>query len=203
MIYKFGYLVFLIYLKIFFRRKVYGRSNLPGRKAFIVCSNHICWRDPTAVGTALPIDYKIHFMAKNDLFKNALFSYLLKKAGAFPVNRNEADFGAIKKAYQLLKEGKIVGMFPEGTRSTDGLMHKAYGGAALIAVRSGVPVLPVAIAGPYRLFKPLRIYIGPPFVLPPLVYNNKFEKKKQLEELSAEIMDHIKRLVPEDAQFYH
>ena len=89
-------------------------------------------------------------------------------------------------------------MFPEGSRSKTGKLQKAYNGAALIAVRSGVPIVPIAISGPYRLFKPVRLYIGEPFVLPPLVYDNKDEKKKHLEEMSETIMFKIKKLLPED-----
>lgn len=135
-------------------------------------------------------------MAKKELFSNFIMSYLLHKAGAFPVDRENADYGAIKKAYQLLREGEILGLFPEGSRSKSGNVQKAHSGAALIAVRSGAPILPVAVKGPYRLFKPVHIYIGCPFVLPPLVYEDKGEKKALLEEMSNMIMQNINALIP-------
>jgi 1-acyl-sn-glycerol-3-phosphate acyltransferase len=153
--------------------------------------------DPLTVGSALPSGHRIHFMAKKEIFSNFIISYLLHKVGAFPVNRQDADYGAIKKAYQLLKENKIVGLFPEGSRSESGHIQKAYNGAALIAARSGVPVLPMAIAGPYRLFRPVHIYIGSLFVLPPLIYENKAEKKALLDEMSFRIMNNISRLLPD------
>jgi len=137
-------------------------------------------------------------MAKNEIFINFIVSFLLRKVGAFPVKRENADYAAIKKAYQLLEEGHVLGLFPEGSRSKSGRLQKAYNGAALIAVRSGVPIVPVAISGPYRLFKPVHIRFGPPFVLPPLVYEKKEEKKAQLEEMSHIIMDNIARLRPGD-----
>lgn len=197
LLYCFGRLFFFIYLKMFYRLKVHNADNIPGRKPFIICSNHIYWLDPLAVAAAMPASYKIHFMAKKELFRNYFFSYILKKAYAFPVNRQDADYGAIKKAYQLLKDGRILGLFPEGTRSKNGGMLKAYNGAALISVRSGVPIVPIAIAGPYRLCGVLNLYIGQPFVLPPLLYEQKEKKREQLDEMSSIIMDNIGKLLPE------
>ena len=200
LLYSIGRNVFSIYLRLFHRLKIHGADNIPKRKPFIICSNHINWKDPTTVGAAFPRSINIRFMAKIELFKNPLLSYALKKAGAFPVDRENADYGAIKKAYQLLNEKHVLGLFPEGSRSKDGSLQKAYNGAALIAVRSGVPIVPVAIKGPYKLFKPLNIYIGRPFVLPPLIYNSKEEKKEQLEEMSYMIMGNISRILPDGAE---
>ena len=197
MLYNFGRFVFLIILKTFYRMRVHGAENIPRRKPFIICSNHIKWVDPASIGAAFPSRYKINYMAKKELFSNFLFSWALYEVGAFPVNREEADLKAIKRAYQVLKEGKVLGLFPEGTRSKDGQVKKAYNGAALIAVRSGVPIVPVAVVGPYRLFKPFDLYIGKPFVLPPLVYDKKDSKKEMLEEMSREIMNNIVKLIPD------
>lgn len=196
LLYCFGRCVFLIYLKIFYRLSIEGREHIPTRKPFIICANHICWLDPLAVGAALPASYRIHFMGKKELFRNFFFAFVLKKAHAFPVNRQEADYGAIKKALQLLKEGQVLGLFPEGSRSKSGSLQKAFNGAALIANRSGVPIVPILIVGPYRIFKPLKLYIGAPFALPPLNYEHKEEKKEQLNEMSSTIMNHIKALQP-------
>ncbi len=196
LLYYLGRFIAWIYLRILYRVKVYGIENVPRRKPFIICSNHINWMDPLTIGTSLRAAYRIHFMAKNEIFINFIVSFLLKKIGVFPVKRENADYAAIKKAYQLLEEGQVLGLFPEGSRSINGRLQKAYNGAALVAVRSGVPIVPVAIVGPYRFFKPVHMYIGPPFVLPPLVYERKEEKKAQLEEMSSIIMESIGRLRP-------
>jgi 1-acyl-sn-glycerol-3-phosphate acyltransferase len=182
---------FYILIRMLFRLRVYGSEHIPSRKPYIICSNHISWIDPLTVGVGLPARIKIHYMAKKELFNNFILKHLLLGVGAFPVNRHEADYGAIKKAYQLLKEEQVIGMFPEGTRSTTGEIRKAYNGAALIAVRSGVPILPVAIDGTYRLFSPLKFYIGKPIVMPPLVYDSKEEKKALLNSMSCDIMHNI------------
>lgn len=194
LLYYFGRFVFLIYLKVLYRLNIEGREHVPERKPFIICANHICWLDPLAVGAALPARYKIHFMGKKELFKNFFFSFILKKAYAFPVNREEADYGAIKKALQLLKNGQVLGLFPEGSRSKNGKIQKAFNGAALIANHSGVPILPVLIVGPYRLFRPVRLHIGEPFALPPLNYEQREQKKEQLGEMSSMIMQNISSL---------
>lgn len=194
--YYLGRFIAWVYLRIFYRVKIHGIENVPGRKPFIICSNHINWMDPLTIGTSVPAAYRIHFMAKNDIFSNFIVSFLLSKLGAFPVKRENADYAAIKRAYQLLKEGQVLGLFPEGSRSKSGELQRAYNGAALIAVRSGVPIVPVAIVGPYQLFKPVHIYIGTPFVLPPLLYENKEGKKSQLEEMSSIIMKSIGKLRP-------
>ncbi len=197
--YNTGRFVAWVYLKLLFKIKVEGLDNIPKRKPFILCSNHINWMDPLTIGTTLPAYYRIHFMAKQEIFNNFITSLFFRKLGAFPVKRDDADLIAIKTAYQLLKEGQVLGLFPEGSRSKTGEIQKAYNGAALIAVRSGVPIVPIAISGPYRLFKPVKLYLGEPFVLPPLIYDNKAEKKKRLEEMSETIMLKIKKLLPEES----
>ncbi len=195
MLYNFGRLVFAIYIRTVFRLRVHGLENLPGRKPFILCCNHISMIDPMTVGVAIPARYKIKYMAKSELFKIPVVSFLIRNVGAFPVNRREADYTAIKWAYRILEEGEVLGIFPEGTRSSTGDLQKAFNGAALIAVRSGVPILPMAIEGPYRFCKPLHVYIGKPFALPPLDYENKLDKRAQLDQMSGEIMRNISQLM--------
>ncbi|MGM0651663.1 MAG: lysophospholipid acyltransferase family protein [Bacillota bacterium] len=197
--YNIGRFIAWVYLRLFFKIKVQGLDNIPKRKPFILCSNHINWMDPLTIGTTLPASYRIHFMAKQEIFNNFITSIFFRKLGAFPVKRKNADLAAIKTAYQLLKEGQVLGLFPEGSRSKTGRLQKAYNGAALIAVRSGVPIVPIAISGPYRYFKPVRMFIGEPFVLPPLIYENKEDKKEHLEEMSEMIMINIKKQLPQDS----
>ncbi len=188
---------YAIYIRIVYRPRIYGRENIPGKKPFIICSNHLKWLDPLVIGMAVPTSYRIHYMAKKELFSNRFFSYLLRNVGAFPLDREKADYVAMKKAFQLIKEGQVLGLFPEGARSKSGELQKAQNGSALIAARSGVPILPVAIAGPYRPFKSIRVIIGRPFVLPPLVYQSKKEKKDRLNEMSALIMEQLRQLLAE------
>ncbi|MEW5784863.1 MAG: lysophospholipid acyltransferase family protein [Bacillota bacterium] len=196
MLYRFGRFVFVVLFKLFYRWRIEGKENIPADGPLIICSNHISWLDPFAVGSAVPARLRVHFMAKNELFQNWFVAFLLNKVGAFPVNRSVADYGAIRRSYQLLKEGKVLSLFPEGTRSKSGRLQKAQHGTALIAGRHPVPILPVAIVGPYRPCRPLQINIGPPFSLPLLDFNGRQEKKEMLDQMSAVIMGQIKKLFP-------
>ncbi len=176
--------------------KVEGREHIPAKGPFMICSNHISWFDPPAIGSAFPAKLKVHFMAKRELFSNRALAYFFRKIGAFPVNRKSADYGAIRKALQIASEGGNLGLFPEGTRSKTGELMKAEHGAAMIAGRSNIPIVPVAVIGPYRIGRFVKIVIGAPFELPKLEYERKAEKKEKLEKMSEEIMQKIKNLFP-------
>lgn len=196
MFYRFAHFICRIVSKILYRKKVTGRENIPENGPFIICSNHINWFDPIAVGTSIPSRLQVHFMAKEELFRKRFFAYILKKVGAFPVNRLNADYSAIRKSYQLLRENKIIGLFPEGTRSKTGKVQRAQHGTALIAGRNGAVIVPVGVSGPYRLCRPLQIRIGAPFKIPRLEFNGREDRKEKLEKFSRLIMDRIAKLLP-------
>jgi 1-acyl-sn-glycerol-3-phosphate acyltransferase len=194
--YRFARGLCALFLKLVYRLRVFGRENIPACGPFIICANHINWFDPLAVGSALPARLKVHFMAKKEIFRNRFAGYVLRKVGAFPVNRQSADYAAIRRSLQILSEGNVIGLFPEGTRSKTGQLQEPHHGSALLVGRSEAPVLPVAVIGPYRIGRPLRIHIGPSFVLPRLEYALRHEKKRKLEQMSKIIMDNIKKLFP-------
>ena len=187
----------------FARVEVVGKENLPRRGAMILASNHLNNVDPPVLATALP--RRLTFMAKQEMFQWPVVGLITRLAGAFPVHRSEADLGALHKASDVLRRGEILTMFPEGSRSRNGKLRKAHPGTALLALRSEVPILPVAITGtetialwrlPFdlvRLRRPrLRIVIGHPFFLPP-VERATAEEAKRCTDL---IMGHIAALLP-------
>lgn len=131
-----------------FRTRVIGRENLPERGGVVLAGNHISYADPVLLWARSP--RPVHFMAKSELWDSTLFGTGLDYFWAFPVNRGEADRTAIAKASEYLKSGEPVGIFPEGTRNFDG-SAEAQGGAAFLALRNGVPVVPVGIAGTERI----------------------------------------------------
>jgi len=137
-------------------------------------------------------------MAKAELFRNRLVAFFLRWGGAYPVNRNIADYSAIRRSFQLLSEYKVLGMFPEGTRSKNRKLQKAMHGAALIASRDCVPVIAVGIESSYRPGKPLIVRIGKPFRLNHLEYENRVQKKESLEQMSSTIMENIHILLSPD-----
>jgi 1-acyl-sn-glycerol-3-phosphate acyltransferase len=131
-------------------------------------------------------------MAKKELFKNKLFAKLLLSLGAFPVDREGNDLAAIKKSLRILKEEKVLGIFPEGTRVKYFNDDYIKSGLALIAVKSQSPVLPVYSEGSYKLFSKIKIIIGKPIYIE-LEDNVKLDNEKYTE-ISKNIMRKIYEL---------
>lgn len=177
----------LIY-RVLFRLEASGREHVPEEGGVVLCSNHISLLDPPAIGILLK--RRIRFMAKAELFNIPVFGAAIKALGAFPVKRGGVGKETIRTAFQLLQDGDIMGIFPEGTRNTD-QSTAAKKGAAMIALRSGAAVVPVAIIGSYKLFRKTRVVYGPPIDMSDLL-----EQKGSgvLEQATDRIMDHINRL---------
>jgi 1-acyl-sn-glycerol-3-phosphate acyltransferase len=135
-------------LAALFRTQVIGRANMPATGGVILAGNHISYADPILLWCRSP--RPVHFMAKSELWESTVFGTGLDYFWAFPVNRGEADRTAITKASDYLKAGEPVGIFPEGTRNLDGAAE-AQGGAAFLALRNHVLIVPVGIAGTERI----------------------------------------------------
>jgi len=175
---------------LLFRPRIQGRKNLPFNGSTIVFANHISVFDPIILGCLLP--RKIYFMAKQELFRCRFFGALLKNLGAIPVKRGSADITAIKTALRILREGKVFGIFPEGTRNKSGSMLRFTHGAAAIAHKSKAAVVPVKIIGNYRIFQPIQIIIGKPLDLQQF-YNQK-STSEILDQMSVKMSDAVKVL---------
>jgi 1-acyl-sn-glycerol-3-phosphate acyltransferase len=145
-----------------FRYRAHGVENLPGEGGFVLSANHTSNFDPWPLGFALWPQRQLYFMAKVELF-NPILGPPLRAGGAFPVRRGEQDIDAIETAVRLCREGKIVAMFPEGTRKSKGLVkkfsHKPRTGAARIALAANVPLVPAAIRGTDRLARLARLEV--------------------------------------------
>jgi len=129
--------------------KIIGRENFPKEGPVIVASNHLSNNDPPIIGYSLP--RHINFMAKEELFKNPIMSFIIRWLGAFPVKRGTVDKIAIRHSNRLLQAGKVLGIFPEGTRQRPGKLGRFHDGVASLALRTGVPVVPVALVGTAEL----------------------------------------------------
>ncbi|OEF97281.1 acyl-phosphate glycerol 3-phosphate acyltransferase [Vulcanibacillus modesticaldus] len=151
------------YFKLFFKWEVNGAGNVPNDGSVILVANHISNYDPLALGCA--VERQVHFMAKEELFKIPLVGKIIYKFGAFPIKRGKSDRKAIKKGLEILNQGKILGIFPEGTRSKTGELGKGLPGATLFALKSEAVVVPVGIVSSYRMFAPIKINIGRPISL--------------------------------------
>ena len=156
-------------VKGLYRLRVRGLENVP-EGGFVLAANHTSNFDPWPLGIPFLPDRQLRFMAKAELF-NPVLAPFLRAGGAFKVRRGEGDVEAMRTAAELVREGEIVVMFPEGTRQTKGLVkrHAArpHTGAARIALTAKAPLVPAAIGGTDRLLRlgPLRVAYGPPIDL--------------------------------------
>ena len=139
-----------IILKIFWRMEIIGIENLPESGGLIIASNHVSYLDPAVL--AASVNRKIYFIAKKEIFKNTFISFILKNVNAFPVDRKNIDIIAFKKAINILREEKVLGIFPEGTRSSNGELQELKLGAIKIALKTGIPILPVGISGTHEIY---------------------------------------------------
>ena len=161
MFYKFIYVIARFIFFFVYRMHIIGKENIPAGSA-IICSNHPHNVDPILIKLAFGINENIVIMAKQELFKVPIFNVLIKKLGAFPVNRGKADVSAVKFAMHSLKKGDKLLIFPEGTRTKNVVDQDAKAGAGMFALRSNAPVLPVYISTNKPVFSKVNIIIGKP-----------------------------------------
>jgi 1-acyl-sn-glycerol-3-phosphate acyltransferase len=180
---------------------VTGRSNIPHSGPYIVVTNHMSKADPPIINLILP-PIRVRFFAGEKWEKNIILGPLMGMAGAIYINRGEVDRRALRQGLEALKEGSVFGLAPEGTRSKVGTLIEARDGAAYLANRAGVPILPVGIANTDLISRRLprlrrtrmEAQVGEPFMLPDL---GRRVKGPELAAYTHLIMAHIAALLPE------
>lgn len=157
-------------LRGFFDFRFYGWENIPRSGAAILAGNHASFFDPPAMGAA--VRRHVYFVARGTLAKSRLFAFFLWAYDVIRIRRGESDFQAVRSILERLKAGRVVGLFPEGTRSLDGQLGPFQEGTVLIARRARVPIVPLGIAGTFEAFPkgrrwprrhPVRVVYGQPF----------------------------------------
>lgn len=184
----------IILLTIFGRLRFRDRYKVPTQGPLILAPNHLAWTDIPLI--ALPLHRKVIYMAKEEYFSSKI-AWLVRFLGAFPVKRGEGDRQSLRAAEEQLKKGNILAVFPEGTRSRTRSMAKAHAGLGMIALRSGAPVVPMAIWGSENVFKkfrpPVTIMYGEPMVLTP---KGKKITREDIDEATDKVMRKIAEMLP-------
>ena len=184
--------------------KVKGVEKIPRRGGVVLACNHPGGMDSFVLGMASP--RQVFYMAKRELFNiHPVVSFLLHRIGAFPINRGAHDTAAIQYSVDLLKQGRVLGMFPEGTRNRGKPMRRGKSGAVRIAIDAGVPVVPVAVQGiphlhrnwynPFKRTK-LSVQFGQPVTFPP-------GTMEEVQDYTTEIMLEVASMMPPELRGHY
>ena len=192
-LYTFARGVIWIINALIFRSKARGVENFPQEESCIILSNHISAWDPLTIANFYKVS-EIHFMGKESLFKNRFLRALFMKLHAFPVSRGASDLGAMRVAMQVIRDGHVLGIFPEGTRQKDDRMQSIETGVAVMALKSDVPLVPVHLSGKYRWWGRVRMVVGKPIEIDDL--RAKRADSQTLEALKTRIIDAVNDLRP-------
>lgn len=195
MFYRFAWVICRFFLLSVRRMEIRGAENIPPQGGVVLVSNHRSYWDPVVIGCAMPKTRQIFFMAKHELFKVPLLGPAIIKLGAFPVKRGGADRSAIRTALSHLAEGRVVGIFPEGTRSKGEDMLEPHMGAAMLSTRTGSPVLPVAVIGTKGFLGKVKIVFGAPMTAELPFSGGVKAGRNDLVVISRAIMDSVAGLM--------
>lgn len=203
MVYNISRLLLRVVLRLWFGFRVDGREHEPATGPVVIVSNHLSDLDPLIVGSALK--RRVGFMAKQELFEVPGVRWWVSACGAFPVRRGEPDRQALRTAMHLLEGGGVLVMFPEGTRGTTRELRPPEPGAALLALRTGATVLPVAVIGSdevmprgsHRLRRAtVRVRIGEPIPVPrPSPRPRGKRDREEIDALGRQFMGALARLL--------
>ncbi len=190
-------IIFTFAFRIYLRTRVRGKQHLPKHGPYIIVANHLSLIDPPLVGWAA-WPQTLYFMAKEELWDSKVMGWILGNLGGFAVNRNVRDTTATRRSLAILKDGKCLVTFPEGTRSTDGELQQMRTGAIRLASKLRCPIIPAYITGTNKVLpkgsrfpRPHRVSItfGPPFELTSL-----YDHSPTAAETEAAVLDMSQRL---------
>ena len=181
-----GFLAGLYHM--FYRVKITGQENLDLDEGFIICANHLNYLDAAAI--VLLNKKFIRFVAKSDLYRLPLISYLGHTFDVIPIKRGKNDLASIKMCLKALKNKEILGIFPEGTRKGLDKNVKIKNGAVFLAEKAKVKIVPVGIDGTFKLFTEVRINYGKPID----IMQYKTDDPNWIDNASNEVMNQIVEL---------
>jgi 1-acyl-sn-glycerol-3-phosphate acyltransferase len=186
-------------IRIITRMRVEGRENVPRSGGFVLAPVHRSYID-TPISAAVT-RRRLRYMAKDSMWSNRTFGWLISSVGGFPVSRGTTDIEALKRCFLLLKQGEPIVMFPEGERKSGPIVQTLFEGAAYVAARGNVPIIPVGIGGSEAVMPKgarrihlhrVRVIVGTP--LYPIVGDNGRAPRSEVKRLTAELHDELQRL---------
>jgi 1-acyl-sn-glycerol-3-phosphate acyltransferase len=192
--------ILVAFCKTFWRLKIDGRENIPKTGAFVLSPVHRSNVDTPLV--ACIATRRLRFMGKDSMWKIKPIGKLFTALGAYPVHRGSADREALRRTMQVIEGGEAAVIFPEGTRQTGPLVQPLFEGAAYVAVRTGVPIIPVGIGGSEKampkgskMLRPVkvRIVVGEP-IHPPTVPEGERAPRRVVKELTEELHTRLQEL---------
>lgn len=175
---------------IVYRIKINGKENIPEDGAALICPNHVHALD--AVLVVVHAKRRINVLAKEELFEHRALRWLAKIFGVYPVKQNSADLSAIKTSLKILKNKELLLIFPEGTRNGLKRGVPVKNGPMTIAIKAGVPIVPVGIKGNFKAFSKVTINIGKPIYYDE--YKDKINDKEVVSKLTEDLIKEIVRL---------
>jgi len=201
MMYTLIYGLVSLFRYLWWNWQITGLENLPARsRGLVVAPNHLDWTDVYILAVSFPYSYRMTWIAKIEAFSNALVAQFLRQMNVIPLRRGEADRQAYVAAKRALEEGAALVVFPEGHRSPTGGLIEGQHGAVRLAVRTGCPIIPIALWGTEKGFKgamlrkPIHVKIGKPYH-PSLELS---DMRDRWEQLTEDLMVRIAALLPEE-----
>ena len=198
MIYSITCFVLRILFRVLFRFKMYGVENIPKEGSCIIAPNHVSYLDPIAVGAFIRRPF--NYIAKKELFKNRFFRWYFKRLRIIPVDREGSPYSGMKQVVKKIREGNPVVIYPEGTRSDGKSFLEPETGAAYLALKFNLPIVPAYVKGTDKALprgahwikmNPVIVYYGKPKVY---AMSAGMQKDDVYKKVSHEIMAEIKRL---------
>jgi 1-acyl-sn-glycerol-3-phosphate acyltransferase len=185
--------------RAYFHLRVEGAVRVPAAGPCIIAANHTSYVDPIVLWMACP--RHVSFIVDREQYRRPLVNWVAARTGAIPVENNPRDLGSLRRALLALRQGAVLGIFPEGGRSEDGRLKAGKPGAVLLALRAGVPLLPAGIVGAFAAYsrhhllprpKPILVRFGEPLELPEAWRGHA--AKDHLEEATSLLMERIRIL---------
>ena len=191
MLYSLLRFVINIILRIVYKIEVVGNNKLEDNKAYIIAANHMNNLDPLLVIITF-CKRKIHYIAKKELFDNKILKFILDRCYVIELDRNKNDVKALKNSLKVLKDGKLLGIFPQGTRVKNEDENMSKAGIGMFAIRTNTPVIPISIVpeNNYKLFSRIKIIYHKPYYVAESLLTEK--NNQAYIKVSNEVMNIIK-----------